>query len=105
MAAGVAVYKNWDKIKAKAEEIWKKIVAIFSPVGAWFKTKFTEAGNNITKVFNGLKAVFALVWKNIQSVFSNVGGWFKGVFDKAFANVKNAVCYGKSCIRKCMECN
>ena len=96
VAAGVAVYKNWDKIKAKAEEIWKKIVAIFSPVGAWFKTKFTEAGNNITKVFNGLKAVFALVWKNIQSVFSNVGGWFKGVFDKAFANVKNAFATAKA---------
>lgn len=96
VAAGVAVYKNWDKIKAKAEEIWKKIVAIFSPVGAWFKTKFTEAGNNITKVFNGLKAVFALVWKNIQSVFANVGGWFKGVFDKAFANVKNAFATAKA---------
>lgn len=90
VAAGVAVYKNWDKIKAKAEELWKKIVAIFSPVGAWFKRKFTEAGNAITKVFNGLKTVFANIWKSIQSVFAGVGAWFKSVFDKAFANIKGA---------------
>lgn len=87
--AGIAVYKNWDKIKAKAEELWKKIVAVFSPVGDWFKTKFKEAHDSIVKTFDGIKTTFENIWKDIQSAFSNVGDWFKGVFEKAYTSIKN----------------
>lgn len=90
VVAGVAVYKNWDKIKAKAEELWKKIVAVFSPVGAWFKTKFKEAHDSIVKTFDGIKTTFENIWKNIQSAFSDVGEWFKTTFDKAVTGIKNA---------------
>ncbi len=90
VVAGVAIYKNWDKIKAKAEELWKKIVAVFSPVGAWFKTKFKEAHDSIVKTFDGIKTTFENIRKKIQDAFTGIGDWFKETFDKAVTGIKNA---------------
>ncbi len=52
IAAGVALYENWDTIKAKATEIWEGIKdAIWTPISeAWEKIKgfFTEIGEAIS---------------------------------------------------------
>lgn len=52
IAAGVALYENWDTIKAKAEEIWTGIKdAIWTPISeAWENIKgfFTEIGEAIS---------------------------------------------------------
>jgi hypothetical protein len=36
IAAGYALWRNWDTIKAKAFELWEGIKAAFSPVGEFF---------------------------------------------------------------------
>lgn len=97
VVAGVLVYRNWDKIKAKAAEVWQAICKTFSNIGKWFKEKFDEAYNNAVNAFSNVKTAFTRILGNIQSVFANIGSWFKEKFVaayngaiKAFGNAKSA---------------
>ena len=48
VAAGVALYQNWDTVKAKAEELWNKITTVFENI----KKTVSDAVENIKKAFN-----------------------------------------------------
>lgn len=87
VTAVVLIIKNWDKIKAKAQELWGSVKAVFrgirdSIVGAfdaakakvtgvidWIQTKIGAIGTAIEKVpvlgalFKGAKAVYGAVRK------------------------------------------
>lgn len=60
IAIGVLLYKNWDKIKAKAIEIKDAVVA-----------KWNELKTNVANIFNGIKTSVSTAWNTIkQFVFS-----------------------------------
>lgn len=60
IAIGVLLYKNWDKIKAKATEIKDAVVA-----------KWNELKTNVANIFNGIKTSVLTAWNTIkQFVFS-----------------------------------
>lgn len=78
-AVGVLVYKNWDKIKAKTEEVWGKM-----------KTE-------LPKIWNGIKQTASKVWNSmgdfwqahsdkVKGIFTNLGSIVANVFEgiKAF---------------------
>lgn len=112
IAAGVAIYKNWDTIKAKTIEIWgaikewfsktidaikgfftglwKGITDTFASVGSWFKEKFTAAKNAVTGAFSTIGSWFGNRWKDISGAFSNTKSFFQSTFSAAWGNVKNA---------------
>lgn len=76
IAIGVLLYKNWDKIKAKAQELWEKIKAVFGkirdtivgafnavkekvqPVIDWISDKIEKIQNFIGKVKNAVSNFF-----------------------------------------------
>lgn len=76
IAIGVLLYKNWDKIKAKAQELWEKIKAVFGkirdtivgafnavkekvqPVIDWISDKIEKIQNVIGKVKNAVSNFF-----------------------------------------------
>ncbi len=87
IAIGVALYKNWDEIKAKAIEIWGAIKEWFSSF--WESTKevfniaietistfINEQWNNIKTttliIWNGIKEFFISIWEGIKNVFNTV---------------------------------
>ena len=82
VAAGILLYKNWDKIKAVAETVKKSVVAawnnlktsVSNTVNA-FKTAVTTAWNNIktavTTAVNTLKTSVTTTWTNIKTSVSN----------------------------------
>lgn len=116
IAAGVAIYKNWDTIKAKAIQIWgairdwfektinkikevfkglwKGIKETFKDVGTWFKDKFTKAFNGIKEAFKTTKTFFKGVWGGIKDAFGNIADWFKGKFSAAWQAVKDVFSSG-----------
>ena len=53
------LYKNWDKIKAKALEIKDAIVQ-----------KFTEIKEKVSTIFEAIKSVAQTVWNGIKTVIS-----------------------------------
>lgn len=68
IAAGILIYKNWDTIKAKAKEIWEKIVGFFQD--GWEKIKNID-----------WKALGEAIWTKVKAPFLIAGNWFKEKFD------------------------
>ena len=76
IAAGVALWKNWDTVKAKAQALWAKIKSVFSSirdtiVGAFttVKQKVQPVIDWIQKKIDKLKSAF----DTVKGVFSSLG--------------------------------
>ena len=63
IAAGIALYQNWDVVKEKAQQLWDKT----KEVGAGIKTAFTEA-------FNGVKSAAATALNYVIEKINSVIG-------------------------------
>ncbi len=80
IAIGVLLYKNWDKIRAKAIEIFS---AVKDYIGGkiddiknkfftfinWIGTKFSEVKEKITSPFKKAAEAIGNIWSSIKSVF------------------------------------
>lgn len=79
---GIALYKNWDVVKAKAIAIWNAIKAFFANTLNSIKTTFTN-------VWNGIKTTLMTVWNAIKTFISNgVNGW-KNILSSAWNAIKS----------------
>lgn len=110
---GVALYKNWDTIKAKAAELkkaisekWNEIkavtVAVFTSIkdflnNIWngIKTVFTNSlkaiKSGVTSGWNGIKNITTTVWNSIKTIIANVWNGIKSVVTSAVNGVKSIV--------------
>lgn len=61
IAIGVLLYKNWDKIKAKAKE-----------VKDWVVGKWTELKTSVTNIFNNIKNTISNIWNGIKETVKRV---------------------------------
>ena len=84
IAIGVLLYKNWDKIKAKAKAIWNQIKATIIKVVTGIKT-------TVTNIFNGIKTKIASIWDSIKTNISNVVTGIKTKVSNVFSSVKDNV--------------
>lgn len=102
VAIGITLYKNWDTIKAKAQELGQNIANAWNNV----KAKTSEAWNNvsstvssavsrvkenavngfnnvrdsISNAFNNVRSTVSSIFSGIHSTISNVVGNIKSVF-------------------------
>jgi len=60
IAIGIAIYKNWDTIKAKAKAIWGTIKATVTRI-------VTTIVSNVTAKFVALKNKVSEIWNNIKT--------------------------------------
>lgn len=77
-------------LKSFFSGVFSGIKSVFSNIGGWFGTKFSNAVDKIKSAFNieNIKSFFSKVWSGIKSVFSNVATFFKTTFEDAWKNVK-----------------
>lgn len=80
VAAGVAIYQNWDTIKAKAGEVW-----------AGIKEKFGGIKDTVLEVWNNAKAKTLETWGNIRSGISDAINTAKSNVSSAVNGVKSTV--------------
>lgn len=84
IAAGVALYMNWDTVKVKAQELWNKIKAVWESI----KTKTSD-------VWNGIKTTLKDTWQSIIDWGSKKWQGFKdmflGVFDGIGKGIKGYI--------------
>lgn len=80
VAAGVWLYKNWDKIKEYAGK-----------VKDWVVQKWTQLKTSVSNIFNAIKTTVTTVWNNIKTTVSNIVNGIKTTVTNAFNNVKNTV--------------
>ncbi|HAT4339399.1 TPA: hypothetical protein I9094_001660 [Clostridium perfringens] len=84
IAIGVALYKNWDFVKAKAIEIWGKIKEIFNSFKEWlsgvFQTDWSNSFGVLGEILNGLLKNVDNVWQSIKRIFGGIIDFVTGVF-------------------------
>ena len=124
VAVGVLLYKNWDKIKAKAIELKTKVVAAFTQFktkvssiftgikdaisNAWRTAKafvFAIVKNIVLKVtssFNSLKtrvsSIFTAIKTTASTIWSNIKSAISNAISNAVSNVKTKISSLKSSI-------
>lgn len=91
IAVGVLLYKNWDTIKAKAQELWNHV-----------KTVFTTLKDDVTKIWDGIKNAALTVWNTIvneirfrihliKTVVTTVFNAIKSVVTTVWNGIKTAI--------------
>ena len=55
IAAGIALYKNWDKVKEKLSELWENIKEKFDKIKETITGVFTDAKDAVTNKVNEIK--------------------------------------------------
>lgn len=117
IAIGVALYKNWDEVKAKATEIWEKIKKFFVDTLNAIKAKFTEIWNNIktfisttiesiktkisetwtaiktsiTETITAIKTKITEIWNGIKTAISSTVDGIKTKITETWTNIKTKV--------------
>ena len=96
IAIGVALYKNWDSIKAKAVELKQAVVS------KWNEIKTGIANSNLaqaaSKAMDAMKKTVSDKLKNIEDAYKNHGGGVKGIIAASMQYVKEAYTLGLSFI-------
>lgn len=76
VAIGVALYKNWDTIKAKASELWDKIKDIFTKIKDTIGEKIDAAKEKVRSAIDAIKNLFnfKISWPKIPLPHFTVSG-------------------------------
>ena len=102
IAIGVLLYKNWDKIKEVAGQVWSWIKDKTITFVDGIKSKLSDLAEKIVSIWNGIKSSakekWDAIWSTIKEVVKKIVGGivdkFKSARDKvvdAFDGIKNKV--------------
>jgi phage-related minor tail protein len=84
IAAGVAIYKNWDVIKAKAIEIW-------GAIKEWFITTFEAIKAGLIKAWDSITTYVTETWAKIKQTTSEVWEGIKNFMVSVWNGIVNGV--------------
>ena len=77
VAGGIALYKNWDTIKAKAIEIGQKLSAIWNNIQIAIRAMILR----VSEQFPLFGAILQSWWSTISSIVGRVKAIFSGIID------------------------
>ena len=83
IAIGVALYKNWDTVKAKAIEIWTAIKDFFART--WENIKQTA-----NRIWTSITSTLSSVWERIKNTASRLFGNIKTTISNIWENLKTS---------------
>lgn len=91
IAIGVLVWKNWDKIKEKAKQIWNSIVGFFKRVWAGIVNIFKKHWDKILAILFpavGIPILIARNWGLIVDAVKNIWNKIVAVFSGMWKSAK-----------------
>ena len=71
IAIGVLLYKNWDKIKAKALEIKASLIATWNSIKASVSATINNLKTAMANAWNSIKATASSVWNGIKTAITS----------------------------------
>lgn len=89
VAAGIALWQNWDTVKAKAQELWGKVKEAFGGIRDSITGAFDTAKAKVAGVIDWIHSKISGIGEAIEKV-PVLGTLFKGIKGAA-VTVKNAV--------------
>ena len=72
IAAGIAIYKNWDKIKAAAQKLGKAIKEKFNAIKQAIVDAFQKAKEKVLSIWNSIKQFISNVVNTIKTIITTV---------------------------------
>lgn len=93
VTAGIAVYKNWDTIKASLSKTWNSIkssaVSIFTAISNFLKSTWNGIKNVSSTVWNSIKSLLSSLWNGLKSLASSTFNGVKSVVSKVWNSIKS----------------
>lgn len=80
VAAGVALYKNWDTVKEKAAEL-----------GAWIGDKWQDMKDSVSEITGELGEALSAQWEEIKSSVSELAGQLGDYLSDKWTSIKDNV--------------
>lgn len=90
IAAGVLIYKNWDKIKKAAKALGKAVKAAWNGIKKSVSDAAGKAKDAAAKAWDGIKTKTSSAWSAIKSTVSTAASGVKTAASKAWDGVKTA---------------
>lgn len=87
VAGGVALYKNWDTVKAKATELWQSLRDKFEQIKNSIGEKIQAAKDKVVSIFDSIKST---VQARVDLIKAIVGAAFEIVKTKILTPIENA---------------
>lgn len=85
VAAGVALYMNWDTIKTKCEELLAKVTEVWTNIKTAVSNEIEEIKNAINDKLsyfkNAGKNLFNALWDGLKEVWNNLKSWVSDKVD------------------------
>ena len=89
VAAGILLYKNWDKIKAKALQVRDAIVKAWNNVKAKVTSLVTSMVTAVVSRFNALKGRVTSIFNAVKKAITNPIQTAVGIVKSAIAKIKS----------------
>jgi len=89
IAAGVALYKNWDTVKEKGTALWKNTKETFGNIKETITGTFTKAKDVATEKMTETVSTVKEKLGNMKTAYEENGGGVKGVVSAAYTGVKD----------------
>lgn len=91
IAIGVALYKNWDTIKAKASAVWKNIQKAIQIFTNKIKMNFMVMKNSVVNTWNNLKGRVVAIVNTVKSTVSTAFTTLKTKVSNTWKKIKSAI--------------
>lgn len=93
IAAGVALWKNWDTVKEKGRSLFAGITGIFGKIKTFIQNIVSGIGNwlNSFPFGQGLVNTIRSVIDNVKSIFNGVVSFFKSIFKGDWEGAWNGI--------------
>ena len=91
IAAGVAIYKHWDQIKALALQLWNSLKATFEGIKIAILTAWEAIKAGVTAAVNAVKTVIQTIFAAIVAIITGYVNMYRTIITTVFNAIKTVV--------------